>query len=58
MGKNRSLYVIFLNTVTLTLTLKFLFKADCHEILTNAYCAAYFLRKKLNITEIKKLVKK
>ena len=57
MGENRSLCVIFYS-VTLTVTLKFLFKAYCHDIYRMLYCAEYFLREKLNITEMKKLVNK
>ena len=43
MGENRSLYVIFYS-VTLTLVLKFLFKAYCHDILTNAILLSIFLK--------------
>ena len=47
----------FLVSVTLSLTLKLLCKAYCHSILTVIYCAASLERKKINIVEIKKLVK-
>ena len=43
MGENRSLYVIFYS-VTLNLVLKFLFKAYCHDILTNAILLSIFLK--------------
>ena len=46
----------FLDLLTLTLTFKFLFKAYCHVIEQMLYCAAYSLRKKLIINEIKKFV--
>ena len=41
MGENRSVYVIF---YSVTLTLKFLLKAYCHDILTNAMLCSIFLK--------------
>ena len=46
MGENRSLYVIFYS-VTLTLVLKFLFKAYCPDILTNAILLSIFLKEEV-----------
>ena len=43
MGENRSLYVIFL-FYDLDLVLKYLFKAYCHDILTNAILLSIFLK--------------
>ena len=42
MGENRSFYVFFFYFVTLTL--KFLFKVNCHGILTNAIFRSIFLK--------------